>query len=113
MDGLWRGPAPEQARLVSGRNPPASSTRSDIRYTRNKASTVVYAIVLGWPEQALLLRSLGTAAAHQPGKVAHVELLGSPENLHWQQTDARACGLNSPGTSRLSDYAVVFKLSLA
>ncbi|HUX10240.1 MAG TPA: alpha-L-fucosidase C-terminal domain-containing protein, partial [Terriglobia bacterium] len=84
----------------------------DVRYTRNKANTVVYAIVLGWPEQALLLRSFGTAAANQPGKVAHVELLGSPEKLHWQQA-AEGLRIELPRHKPSSDYAVVFKLSLA
>jgi alpha-L-fucosidase len=85
---------------------------SDIRYTRNKARTVVYAIALGWPEQAVLLRSWGTTASTRPGKVAHVELLGSPETLHWQQT-ATGLRIELPQQKPASNDAVVFKLSLA
>ncbi len=84
----------------------------DIRFTRNKANTMVYAIALGWPEQALLLRSFGTAAATRPGKVAHVELLGSPAKLHWHQ-NAEGLRIELPQQKPASDYAVVFKLSLA
>ncbi|MCL5005879.1 MAG: alpha-L-fucosidase [Acidobacteria bacterium] len=84
----------------------------NIRYTRNKAGNVVYAIALGWPEQALLLSSLGSTAANRPGKVTHVELLGSPESLRWQQTSA-GLGIEPPRQKPACDYAVVFKLQLA
>ena len=49
----------------------------DIRFTRNKANTVVYAIVLGWPANAFVIESLGLTAATQPGKIANVEVLGA------------------------------------
>jgi alpha-L-fucosidase len=84
----------------------------DVRYTRNKAQTAVYAIVLGWPEQSVLLRSFGTAAAVHPGKVAHVELLGSPAKIHWHQ-NAQALRIKLPQGKPASDYSVVFKLSLS
>jgi alpha-L-fucosidase len=85
---------------------------SDIRYTQNKASTVIYAIVLGWPSQPLLLRSLGTAAASRPGKVAHVELLGSPGRIHWHQS-SEGLRIAIPSQKPASDYAVAFKVTLA
>jgi alpha-L-fucosidase len=84
----------------------------DIRYTRNKAGTVVYAIALGWPDEALLLRALGTATSPPPGKVARVELLGSPAILRWQQT-AQGLSIELPRDKPDPDYAVVFKVSLA
>jgi alpha-L-fucosidase len=84
---------------------------SDIRYTRNKAGTVVYAIVLGWPAPAMVLSSFGAAANHG-GKVAHVELLGSPEKIRFQQTP-QGLRIEQPRQKPASDYAVVFKLSLA
>ena len=58
----------------------------DIRFTRNKANTVVYAIVLGWPAGELVIESLGLSAATQPGKVAKVELLGGGQQPTWEQT---------------------------
>jgi len=84
---------------------------SDIRYTRNKAGTVIYAIALGWPEQAVMLTSFGTAA-NQAAKVAHVELLGSPESIRFAQS-AQGLRIERPQRKPASDYAVVFKLSLA
>ena len=84
---------------------------SDIRFTRNKPGTVVYAIVLGWPQQDVWLTSFGSSAA-KPAKVAHVELLGSPEKIRFQQS-SRGLRIERPGQEPASDYAVVFKLSLA
>jgi alpha-L-fucosidase len=84
---------------------------SDIRYTRNKAGTVVYALVLGWPQQAVVLRSFGTAASKSV-RVAHAELLGSPEKIRSKQT-AQGLHIEQPRQKPASDYAVVFKLSLA
>ncbi len=82
---------------------------SDVRYTRNKAGTVVYAIVLGRPGQAVVLNSFG--AANRAAKVAHVELLGSPEKIEFKQT-AQGLRIEQPRQKPASDYAVVFKLSL-
>jgi len=39
----------------------------DIRFTRNKANTVVYAIVLGWPEGEFAIQSLGGDSSTRPG----------------------------------------------
>ncbi len=84
---------------------------SDIRYTRNKTGNVVYAIVLGWPGQAVVLNSFG-AAANSARKVAHVELLGSPERIRLKQT-AQGLRIEQPRQKPASDYAVVFKVNLA
>jgi alpha-L-fucosidase len=85
---------------------------SDVRYTRNKAGTIVYAIVLGVPKQAVLLRSFGTKASTEPGKVLHVEQLGSTERVHWRQT-AEALRIEPPKGQPATDYGVAFRLSLA
>ncbi len=106
------GPHLSKPGSFSGSKSTSALDARDVRYTRNKANTVVYAIVLGWPEQALLLRSLGSAAANRPGKVAHVEMLGSPETIRWQQTNA-GLRIERPRQKPAVDYAVAFKLSLA
>jgi alpha-L-fucosidase len=91
---------------------------SDIRYTSNKAGTMVYAIVLGWPERefgrprgerGLLLQSFGSSAA-KPVKVANVELLGSPEKMQITQSD-EGLRIEWPRFTTIppSQYAVVFK----
>ncbi|HUO29246.1 MAG TPA: alpha-L-fucosidase, partial [Bryobacteraceae bacterium] len=85
----------------------------DIRFTRNKANTVIYAIALGWPAGALTIESLGTAAATKPGKIAHVQLLGSGEKLTWEQT-AAGLRVELPGEETPAmDYAAALKVFLA
>ena len=70
----------------------------DIRFTRNKANTVVYAISLGWPAEEFVIESLGTDAATKPGKVANVQLLG---------TDAKVTvEADSGGTERHTAEAI-------
>ena len=84
----------------------------DIRFTRNKAGTVVYAIALGWPEAPMLIRSLGTAAATHPGKVTQVELLGSQAKLSWRQA-AEGLQVDLTKISPAADYAAALRIRLA
>ncbi len=84
----------------------------DIRFTRNKAGTVVYAITLGWPENAVVAHSLGTAAPTMPGRVEHVELLGTEMAAAWQQT-ADGLRVVLPNHRPDIDYAAAIKIHLA
>jgi alpha-L-fucosidase len=84
----------------------------DIRFTRNKANTVIYAIVLGWPTEPLVVQSLGTSAGTNPGKIANVQLLGTNEMISWKQS---ADGLNVELPKRYqpkTGFAAVMKVSL-
>jgi alpha-L-fucosidase len=84
----------------------------DIRFTRNKANTVLYAVVLGWPAGEFVVQSLGTASRAQAGKIKEVRLLGTDERLKWTQ---RADGLHvelPPHYHPTADYAAVLKLLL-
>ena len=84
----------------------------DIRFTRNKKGDAVYAIVLGWPEgENFVIKSLGTAAATQPGKIQKVELFGCPEKLAWTQS-ASSLTVTKP-KARPCDFACALKVSLA
>ena len=83
----------------------------DIRFTRNKADTVVYAFVLGWPHGEVLIRALGTSSPQMPGAVANVEWLGCTNKIQFQQTSA-ALRVQLP-PERLSDIASVIKVTLA
>jgi alpha-L-fucosidase len=85
----------------------------DIRFTRNKAGNVVYAIALGWPQGEFVIESLGTSASTKPGKVEHVQLIGTDARVHWKQL---------PGGLRVElptqyhpevDYAASLKVTLA
>ena len=58
----------------------------DIRFTQNKTKTVVYAIILGWPTEPVMIKSLGPSAATSPGKVTNVQLIGTSQKLSWKQT---------------------------
>ena len=85
---------------------------SDVRYTRNKSGTVVYAIVLGWPDHDLVLASFGARAAHGTVKVTNVEMLGSPEKIPFRQADD-GLHINRPQQKAASDYAIAFRLNIA
>ncbi|MGB6112337.1 MAG: alpha-L-fucosidase, partial [Acidobacteriaceae bacterium] len=85
----------------------------DIRFTRNKANSVIYAIALGWPVGEFVIQSLGTSNATKPGKIEHVQLLGTDEKLKWKQTSD---GLSVELPRRfqpVSDFAAALKISLA
>ncbi len=85
----------------------------DIRFTRNKANNVVYAIVLGWPAEPILVRSLGLSAATSPGKITRVELLETGASVDWKQ-QADALRVELPKNYRpKTDYAAALKLSLS
>jgi alpha-L-fucosidase len=83
----------------------------DIRFTRNKANTVIYAIVLGRPENEAVIQALGTASPQAPGKVANVELLGYQDKLKFRQ-DASGLHVRLPA-QKLSEDAIALKVSLA
>lgn len=106
------GEGPHLTGVTVGGKLTAPFDAHDIRYTRNKAGTVVYAIALGWPEEALVLRPFGTTACPAPGKVGQVEMLGSPEKVRWQQS-AQGLRIDPPRQKSDTDIAVAFKISLA
>jgi alpha-L-fucosidase len=83
----------------------------DIRFTRNKANTVVYAIVLGWPGKEVAIQALGISSPQSPGTIANVEMLGYGGKLHFQQ-GAAALRVQLP-TQKLSDYALALKVTLS
>lgn len=83
----------------------------DIRFTRNKAGTVVYAFVLGWPEKEIMVQALGASSAHLPGRIANVELLGCSEKIRFEQSGS-ALRVQLPAR-RPCDYAIALKVFLA
>ena len=85
---------------------------NDIRFTRNKSNSVVYAMVLGWPSEPIVIRSLGLSSSAQPGKVNRVELLGTGEKASWKQ-DAEGLRVELPRQYRPAvDYAAALKVIL-
>ena len=57
----------------------------DVRFTRNKANNVIYAIFMGWPEGPALIESLGFSSKTNPGKIQNVTLLGTGIKIEWNQ----------------------------
>jgi len=84
----------------------------DIRFTRNKANTVIYAMLLGWPAGEFVVESLGTASPPQPGKIAEVRLLGTEEKVKWTQS-ADGLRVELPlHYHPTADYAAALKILL-
>lgn len=83
----------------------------DIRYTRNKANTCVYAIVLGWPSAPVSMRALGYSSPTSPGRIRHVELLGTDESVVWTQHDHELRVELPRNFVPIANYAAAFKLT--
>ncbi|MBV9085517.1 MAG: alpha-L-fucosidase [Acidobacteriaceae bacterium] len=84
----------------------------DIRFTRNKANTVVYAIAFGWPTEPVVVKALGTSSSIA-GKVANVEVLGVNGKVDWTQ-DPQGLRVTLPRNERPhTDYAASIKVRLA
>jgi alpha-L-fucosidase len=83
----------------------------DIRFTRNKAGSIVYAIALGWPTQPMLIRSLGTDASIRPGAIAQVEVVGTQTKPQWRQT-AEGLRVDLSKITPPADYAVALRIHL-
>jgi alpha-L-fucosidase len=105
------GPNAIRAGSFQGKSIGQLSAR-DIRFTRNKAGTIVYAIGLGWPSGPMLIRALGTGGDAQPGVVSQVELLGTQARPQWQQT-AEGLRVDLSKISPTSDYAVALRIHVA
>jgi alpha-L-fucosidase len=80
----------------------------DIRFTTK--DNALYAICLGWPDGAALIKSLGSNSPVKAGLIEHIELLGSAESLNWSQHED---GLHIDAPSKKPcDHAYAFKLIL-
>jgi alpha-L-fucosidase len=74
---------------------------------------VIYAIALGWPTEAISVQSLGAASATQPGRIEHVQLLGTEEKLRWKQNPEGLRVEMPKGYRPSTDFAAALKVSLA
>ena len=109
----WKVFGEGPAMLSSGSSSGETAKRlgsQDIRFTRNKAGDVVYAIVMGWLGKEAQIRALGTASPHSPGKAVKVELSGYGEKVGFRQ-DASALSVELPA-QRPCDYAIALKVTL-
>ena len=70
---------------------------------------MIYAIELGWPTNAVAIKSLGKSAGLLAGDIRKIELLGSREKIKWSQT-GDALTIEAP-KKMPSDLAIVFKVT--
>ena len=81
-------------------------TADDVRFT--KKGDVVYAFLMGWPEQQASIRVLAPGGEHTVGTIRNVELLGAPGKLTWKQETAGLVVQMPP--QKPSDHAIVLKI---
>ncbi len=104
------GPASEGAALSAqgfneGKGKPF--TAADVRFTTK--GNLLYAIILGTPQQDLQIKSLGTAAKFLEQPIGHITLLGSDEKVEWTQS-AGAITIKAPAKSP-NNIAIVYKIT--
>lgn len=83
-------------------------TAEDVRFTTK--DNVVYAFVMGWPEEQFVVRALGTQSPQSPPKIQHVELLGTPGPVKWAQEPA-GLRVSVPRQQPLP-YAIALKIAM-
>ncbi|RAW02581.1 alpha-L-fucosidase [Pseudochryseolinea flava] len=76
----------------------------DIRF--NKKANILYATILGKPDEKIIIRNLGTARATR--KIKKIQLLGSREKVKWSQ-NKDSLEIEMPATVP-NDIAIVYKI---
>ncbi|AXY74086.1 alpha-L-fucosidase [Paraflavitalea soli] len=103
------GPVAETANPVNGpgfNEEKIKFSAKDIRY--NQKGKVLYATVLGTPEEKVVLKALGKTKGN--GIVKRIEVLGNKEKISWKQ-DADSLSIQNPKLVP-NDLAIVFKIYL-
>lgn len=101
------GPAAEAANPINAQGFNEGRIKfssKDIRF--NQKGNILYASLLGVPEEAIVIKSLGKSAS--AGKISKIELLGSKEKVKWSQ-DADGLKIEKPKEIP-NPIAVVFKI---
>lgn len=82
---------------------------TDIRFTK-KSDKEVYAIVLGKPEVATVIKTMSTQLGVLNSGIDKIELLGSNEKVVWKRNES---GLVIQAPKKCpSDYAIAYKITL-
>jgi alpha-L-fucosidase len=87
----------------------ADMTADDVRFTSK--GTTLYAFIMGWPGDHVLLESLAINGPQHPGKIQNVQLLGHSAGLSWKQDERGLTVLMPP--EKPCDYAVTLKIERA
>ncbi|MEV6829481.1 alpha-L-fucosidase [Amycolatopsis sp. NPDC051102] len=96
---------------------PVEGTRTDIRFTRSKDNTVLYATVLGWPGSTFTITTLGSNRINL-STLASVQLLGpgagATTNLPTRSQDGSGLHITMPSSNPPFDaLAYVVKLTFS
>jgi len=86
----------------------ASFTGEDIRFTRNKEKTILYAIAMDWPEHELVLQSLNSDKVDKK-EIKSISLIGSDQKLKWVQ-DKKGLTIQMPVIKPSYNYAYPVKI---
>ncbi|WP_410812729.1 alpha-L-fucosidase [Micromonospora sp. 067-2] len=111
------GEGPTKMGGGSGFSAPKAGTAQDIRFTRNKANTVLYATILGWPGSSVNVTSLSSSRINLGG-LTSVQLLGSTAgtyiNLPTRNQDGSGLRITLPSSGApFSAPAYVVKLTFS
>lgn len=101
------GPAAEAANPINAQGFNEGRIKfsaKDIRF--NQKGNILYASLLGAPEEAVVIKSLAKSAS--AGKISKIEMLGSKEKIKWSQ-DADGLKIEKPKEIP-NPIAVVFKI---
>ena len=95
---------------------PTAGTAQDIRFTRDKANTVLYATVLGWPGSSLTIKTLGSDQINL-SSLTSVKLLDSTAgnyiNLATPVQTSSGLTVSLPSSAPYNANAYVLKLSFS
>src|SRR5665648_34030 len=93
---------------VSGNLKKIIYTPEDIRFTRNKEKTTLYAILLEWPNNDINIKSLREGKVGK-NEIKSISLTGSKEKLTWVQ-DENGLTISKPATKPNYGYAYPVKI---
>jgi alpha-L-fucosidase len=95
---------------------PHAGTPQDIRFTRNKANTVLYATVLGWPGSSLTIKTLSSDRINL-SSLTSVKLLGTTAgtyiDLPTPAQNSTGLTVTLPSSAPYSANAYVLKLAFS
>ena len=91
-----------------------TGTAADIRYTRSKDSTILYATILGWPESGQVSLHALSAGNARLDKLTSVHLIGTSKTdmrpLAYQQ-DNEGMHITLPAQAPIAQEAYVIRLA--
>jgi alpha-L-fucosidase len=71
--------------------------------------SVIYAILMAWPEREASIKALGKNSKNAPARISNVSLLGSDARLKWRQ-DPDALVVEMPG-EKPCNFAYALKIT--